>query len=216
MTRENTTKGRPRGGLADKRQAMLTGALAVFSRDGYARASIGAIASESEVSTRTIYNHFQDKAELFQAVIQESATRVAEGQIDLIDRHLGKVTDLEADLIAYGQASVRHMHTDHRRHFALVRQINADLEHIPRPAIDAWQEAGPRRVRRALVDRLRQLGERGLLHMDDPERAAAHLAALISVSDLSYRTLNPTDEELDAIVAAGARAFLYGYARPTS
>ena len=51
------------------------------------------------MSTRTIYNHFEDKARLFQAVIQESATRVADGP----DRRswtatYSKVTDLEADL----------------------------------------------------------------------------------------------------------------------
>ena len=42
----------------DKREAILRGALTVFARDGYTRASIDAIAKEGEVSTRTLYNHF--------------------------------------------------------------------------------------------------------------------------------------------------------------
>lgn len=62
----------------------MAGALTVFARDGYMRASVDAIAAEAGVSTRTIYNHFQDKAQLFQTVIQESATRVAEAQIAII------------------------------------------------------------------------------------------------------------------------------------
>jgi len=33
-------------------------------RDGYTRASIDAISAEAGVSTRTIYNHFTDKAML--------------------------------------------------------------------------------------------------------------------------------------------------------
>ena len=61
----------------DKRQAILRGALSVFSRDGYSRASIDAIAKESEVSTRTLYNHFADKADLFRNVIQASASEAA-------------------------------------------------------------------------------------------------------------------------------------------
>ena len=55
------------------------------------------------MSTRTIYNHFGDKAQLFRALITESATRVADAQIAIIDRYLHKVTDLEADLVEFGR-----------------------------------------------------------------------------------------------------------------
>src|ERR1700716_94258 len=105
MTRHETARANPRprthGGLADKRRAILTGALTVFARDGYTRASIDAISAEAGVSTRTIYNHFQDKAQLFETVIQESADRAAEAQIATIDRYFAKITDLEADLIEF-------------------------------------------------------------------------------------------------------------------
>ena len=47
---------------SDKRRAIIDGALAVFARDGYTRASIDAISAEAGVSTRTVYNHFTDKA----------------------------------------------------------------------------------------------------------------------------------------------------------
>ena len=72
------------------------------------------------MSTRTIYNHFQCKAHLFQTVIQESATQVAEAQIALIDRYLSKITDLEADLVEFGRAWVTPT-PDYADHFALVR-----------------------------------------------------------------------------------------------
>ncbi|MEV6149621.1 helix-turn-helix domain-containing protein [Nonomuraea sp. NPDC052129] len=58
------------------RQAIMAGALTLFARDGYTRARRDAIAVEAGVSNRTIYNHFTDKAELFQAVMQESTQRV--------------------------------------------------------------------------------------------------------------------------------------------
>jgi len=64
----------------DKRRAILRGALNVFAHDGYTRASIDAVAAEAGVSTRTIYNHFSDKAELFQTVIHESAAQVADAR----------------------------------------------------------------------------------------------------------------------------------------
>lgn len=138
------------GGRQDKRQAILGGALAEFARNGYARASIDAIAHGAAVSTRTIYNHFSGKADLFETVIQDSAARVGDAQIAIIERHLTKILDLEADLVAFGRDLASPM-TGYQDHFALVRQVNADLEHIPQPAIDAWQRAGPRRVVAALA-----------------------------------------------------------------
>lgn len=212
MTRHDAAGTRPRGGSADKRRAILDGAFTVFARDGYTRASIDAISAEAGVSTRTIYNHFQGKAELFETVIQRSATRVAEAQIGIIDRHLGKIIDLEADLIEFGRAWVAPV-PDHADHFDLVRQINAEAGHIPQAAIDAWQETGPLRVRRELASRLQQCADRGLLRVENPERAALHLSILISTANPSYRGTVSSEEEVAEMVISGVRAFLYGYRR---
>lgn len=217
MVDSDTAPTRPRGGLMNKRHAILAGALTVFARDGYTRASIDAISVAAGVSTRTIYNHFQDKAELFQTVIQESAARVAEAQILLIEQHLGDLTDaaeLEAALVAFGTAWVSPM-ADYAAHSALVRQINAEAEHIPAAAIATWQRTGPLRVRRELGYHLRQLADRGLLRIDDPTRAALHLGALISAGGLPAHGDIATPEGNSAAVAttvaAGVHAFLHGH-----
>lgn len=190
---------------SDKRQAILDGALEVFARDGYTRASIDVIAKEAAVSTRTIYNHFQDKAALFQVVIQESAGRVAEGHIGLIDHYLRKVTDLEDDLTEFALVWTRRWSTDYATHSALVRQIHADADHIPAHAIEAWQEAGPLRVRRYFAECLTALPG---LRLDDPDRAALHFTALIN-ADLAYNSPAPDKD----YVRAAVRTFLYGYTR---
>ncbi|GAA2720750.1 TetR/AcrR family transcriptional regulator [Actinocorallia aurantiaca] len=189
---------------ADKRHSILDGALQVFARDGYTRASIDVIAKESGVSTRTIYNHFQDKAALFQAVVSESTDTVAEAHIALIDSHFRKITDLEDDLTDFALAWTPHKTTGHTTHFALVRHIQADADHIPAPTIQAWQEAGPLRVRRHLAARLAALPG---LTLDDPERAALHFVVLIS-PDPAYNSPTPDEPH----IRSGVRAFLYGYA----
>jgi AcrR family transcriptional regulator len=183
----------------DKRQAILRGALSVFARDGYSRASIDGIAKEAEVSTRTLYNHFADKADLFRNVIQASAGKAAEDQLAIIERHFHKITDLEQDLIAFGKAmGAEHGHAEH---FALVRQINAELGHIPAEAIEAWQETGPRKVRQALANELGQLG------FTDPRRAAVHLMLLTLTGEPSIRGTRPDEDD----IAAGVRVFLHGH-----
>ncbi len=193
----------------DKRTAVLTGARTVFARDGYTRASIDVIAAEAQVSTRTIYNHFRDKAGLFAAVIETSAAGVAAAQLALIDRYLGTVDDLEKDLVAFGIAW-RTPVPDHVEHSALVRQINAETGHIPPEVIETWQQTGPLAVRRALATRFEAFAADGLLTVDDPLRAALHFSALISGTDPSYRSRTP-EEELSETVRSGVHAFLYGY-----
>jgi AcrR family transcriptional regulator len=199
------------GGRPAKRRAILDGALGVFAQDGYTRASIDAISAAAGVSTRTIYNHFKDKAQLFQTVVEESTTGVAGFQITVIDRHLGKITDLESDLVQLGLALAAPM-TAYEEHFALIRQIDADAGHIPPAALDAWRDAGPRRVLGVLAGRLQELADRDLLRIDDPHRAAVHLMLLVQGAVPFHHGMATTSEDdVAEIVTAGVHAFLHGY-----
>lgn len=205
--------GRPRRGLAEKRQSITRAARTVFARDGFTRASVDAIAAEAGVSKRTIYNHFTDKEELFRSVLLESAGSVAAWHREMLGRHLGKITDLERDLTAFGLdwASPPQEFADH---FALVRQIHAEAGHLPPDVIEAWQETGPRAAFRGLSHRLGALADEGLLDVDDADLAARHFA-LLAVSDVSQKSLfgalKVPESEVDSIVATGVRTFLRLY-----
>ena len=198
-----------RGG--DKRRALLDGALAVFSADGYSRASVDNLARAAGVSTRTLYNHFGDKAGLFEAVIVDSAHRVAAAQIITVQRLLGRIVDIEADLIEFGRAWATPS-AQYAPHFALVRQITADADHIPRAAVEAWQHAGPLPVRTEIAEHLRRIAENGHLSIDDPEVAAVHLIALVNAGRSFHGPVPAPIEEIHRLADAGARAFLRGYA----
>jgi AcrR family transcriptional regulator len=210
-----STKTRPpatRGArVADKRQALLDGALEVFAADGYSRASIDNIARAAAVSTRTLYNHFADKAALFEAVIVDSAQRVADAQIVTVQRYLGKIVEIEADLIEFGRIwavpSPRYA-----PHFALVRQVTADADHIPDTALEAWQQAGPLRVRAEIAAHLRRIADGGHLAIDDAEIAAAHLVQLVTGARSFHGPIAAPVEEIHRLADAGVRAFLNGYA----
>lgn len=209
MAEPNTSTPSPRGGRQDKRAAIIAGAFAVFARDGYSRASVDAIATEAGVSTRTIYNHFDDKATLFQAVIRESAERVAEAQLAVMDRHLHRIVDLEPDLVEFALAWVAPL-PDVADHVALVRQVRAEGEHVPAAAVQAWREAGPLRVQRALADRFRQLADDGRLQLDDAELAAQQFSRLVTPPDRFKHGDRPASD-VHEVIAAGVRTFLYGH-----
>ncbi|MGK4580530.1 TetR/AcrR family transcriptional regulator [Kitasatospora sp. HPMI-4] len=211
MTAQPSPAPRPRRGLAEKRAAIASAACAVFGRDGYTRAGIDAIAKEADVSTRTIYNHFPGgKEQLFATVIHESASRVAAAQCEVMERHLGRVVDLEADLAALGLAWVRPL-TEFSGHFALVRQVIAEAGHLPPAVLADWRQAGPEAVQAELARHLGRLADQGLLVAGDPDRAARHFILLVA-TEITNRTmwgLFPLPEpEVQAMVAAGVRDFL--------
>ncbi|WP_239614703.1 TetR/AcrR family transcriptional regulator [Cohnella mopanensis] len=52
-----------------KHESILNGAIQVFTEMGYDNASMDRIADVTDVSKRTVYNHFLSKENLFQAVI---------------------------------------------------------------------------------------------------------------------------------------------------
>ena len=210
MIRQGAAKKQPRGGPADKRCAILAGALTVFARDGYTRASIDAISSAAGVSTRTIYNHFQDKTELFRTVIQESAVQAATAQTAVIDRYLREVTDLETALVDFARAWAA-LTADDADHYDLVRRLDADAGHLPAELVGAWQETGPLRVRRQLAIRFTELADRGLLRIEDADGAASHFLLLVSATGTSRPRPALSEKERDEFAVTGVRAFLHGY-----
>lgn len=203
-----------RGGLREKRRAILHGALVVFARDGYTRASIDQIAREAGVSTRTIYNHFRDKAALFEEVIRQSATRVADEQVAEVDRHLDRPDDLRRAFEAYVRA-LAVPPAGNAEHFALVRQIQAEVGHIPAAILEGWQDTGPRRVQAALSEAMGRLIAAGRLRDADPERAARHLMGLAAaeITSRSFHGALPLPRtEVERVITTGVDAFLRAYA----
>jgi AcrR family transcriptional regulator len=196
---------------SDKRRALLDGALAVFSADGYSRASVDNIARAAGVSTRTLYNHFGDKAGLFEAVIVDSAQRVANAQIITVQRYLGRIVEIEADLTEFGRVWATASE-QYAPHFALVRQITADADHIPGSALDAWQQAGPLRVRAEIAEHLGRIADAGHLSIEDPEIAALQLTELVLAGRTLHGPLPASTQEIHRVADAGVRTFLHGHA----
>lgn len=198
----------------------MAGGREVFARDGYVRASIDAIAVASGVSTRTIYKHFSDKPALFAAVIIDSAARVAEAEIALVERHLSTVTraeELESALRAFAlewlddsAASLAGM-PDSAVHRALIGQVRAEAAHLGAEVIATWWRAGAGRVRAELARAFARLNDAGLLRIDDSERAAVQFSHLISAVPGPPAARVPTRER-EVWIVDGVRVFLRGCA----
>lgn len=189
----------------------MAAARTVFGRDGYARASIDEIAREAGVSNRTIYNHFPGKNELFSALLTESARAVSDAFVAAVQAP-GRGSDPVRELRRLGMA-IASQRSTFPEHFALATRLRAEEGHFPDAVIEAWLDAGPRRVQTALSARMRDLVTRGLIRATDPDRAAAHLGALVTagLSPTTRPDRAPTTQEIEDAVNTGVTAFLHGY-----
>jgi hypothetical protein len=133
-----------------------------------------------------------------------------------MDRHLRKIVDLEQDLVDFSLDRIAAV-TTFPDHFALVRTIEAEATRIPPDILKAWIDAGPQTGHLRLAPYLRRIAERGLLILDDADRAASHLT-LLTVTDVNQQTFYGAiplpQDEIDRIVTTGVRAFLRVYAPP--
>src|SRR5258708_19115318 len=155
----------------------MEAAVRVFTREGYVRASVDAIATEAGVSKRTIYNHFADKERLFLTVVRATLDSVASDFAEALDETVGDSDDLERDLVALARRWVRlFLRPDAA---ALRRLVIAEGPHHP-PIVAALAEAGPLRANRGLAGALGRLSERGLLDVEDPARAAEQPSLLVT------------------------------------
>lgn len=189
----------------------MRAARGVFGSEGYTRTTIDMIATEAAVSTRTVYNHFEGKEQLFSAVLLASATHVTDGFIADVDARLTGA-DPEADILSLGHACAA-VRSTFPEHFAMVEQITVEALHFPPATIAAWQQAGPLRFLDQVARCLRRFEAQGLLRLGDPARAAVHFSALVTTGHTTwYETLPASDERISEGVVAGVEAFLNGYA----
>lgn len=203
-------RGTLRAGSPHKRELIVRAALDVFVRDGYARASVDAIAAQAGVSKRTIYDYYGDKKALFLATIEQISAAQAAAFPELLERTLGDVTDVEAALTAFAREFARGMVRSPER-AAVLRLVGTEAPHFAELR-RLWRGAGP--VQRALADRLAELAEEGELAIDDPLEAAEYLGVLVTgpVNNRSlFGAIALDPEEIDRLAEAGARVFLRAY-----
>ncbi|MCX4747986.1 TetR/AcrR family transcriptional regulator [Kitasatospora sp. NBC_01287] len=204
----------------EKQLAIASASCTVFGREGYARASVDALAAAAGVSTRTLYNHFPGgKAELFRTVVTWTSGEVRDAQLARMQALLDPERpphpdDLERDLVALTRAFVGLI-TDFPNHFALVRHIHAEADHVPPEVLEAWEDAGPGPVGRALADMMAGLAAAGLIDVHgDAALASTHFMALTShtIVQLSrYGVLPLPKEETNRLITGGVAAFLRAY-----
>jgi TetR/AcrR family transcriptional regulator, mexJK operon transcriptional repressor len=198
------------GAAGPKGEAIAQAALRLFLRDGYERTSVDAIAAEAGVSKRTIYNRYGDKENLFLSVLRDTYNSMMGTFREIVDKHLGDVTDVQQDLTAFALEVAFSMTTAPDR-IALVRLIMSEAPFFP-ALMRAEQERTT--MHGSITGYLARLAGEGRLAITDPTEAAEHLIAL-TINQINVRTMLGvvpiSDAEVERIITGGVAAFVRAY-----
>jgi AcrR family transcriptional regulator len=174
------TAERPGGdgtGSDQKRRQVLDGARRVFLSAGFDGASMGEIAKTAGVSKGTLYTYFESKEALFETLILEERTSLAEAlfRLDPDD------PDPRAVLRRLGRSFLAMMVRP--EHVASVRMVIGAAEKFPRIG-QVFYEAGPRQGIARLGAYLERQVLAGRLAIEDAELAAQQFLELCSAGTM--------------------------------
>jgi TetR/AcrR family transcriptional repressor of mexJK operon len=182
-----------------KHRAILEAAIAVFTGQGYARASVDAIAAVAGVGKQTVYGHFGDKEQLFLAAVDQARTVAP----DVPEQELTFTGDPREDLTALGEQILAVALS--AKVSALHRLTIAEVGHHPELQRD-WRQGGTREIGPAAAY-LRECDRDGRLDVPDPELAGRQFSFLVVTAgrvETAYGTRPLSPERRHAIAAESA------------
>ena len=183
-------RGRPTADERRRRETeILTSALGVFLRSGYAASTLDELAAAAQVTKRTLYAYYGDKARLFAAMVRQLAATVSLDPVsddDTLEILAARIVSRvhSAELVGLHRLVIAE--SARFPELALILHRSGDARHIARLAEHIRAERGP--AVEPLAEPLFSLllGEkhrRRLLGIDPPPtpaQAAAHANAALA------------------------------------
>ncbi len=191
-----------------KRRQIVQGARSIFLAQGFDAASMNDIARAAGVSKGTLYVYFDNKEQLFEAIVHEECQVHAEGAFDLDPND----HDVEAILKRLGTAYIQFL--CHTEKASALRTVVAIADRMPEIG-KIFYETGPAVGIAKLADYLRAQTEAGLLTVDDYEVAAAQFldackSTLFNPVLFNFRK-TPELDRISYVVGIAVRTFLAAY-----
>src|SRR5262249_42730278 len=125
MTTQTELKERPQSADSAKRRQIMDGARSIFLGHGFDAASMSDIARAAGVSKGTLYVYFENKEQLFSAIVQEECLAHAEGAFDLDPND----RDVETALVRLGRDFVEFLCRPEKA--SALRTVMAIAERMP-------------------------------------------------------------------------------------
>ena len=188
-----------------KRRQIIEGAREVFLTKGFDAASMNDIARAAGVSKGTLYVYFNNKEQLFEAIVDYECEAQAEGIFVLDPRD----RDVEAVLKRVGSAFVKFLCRPEKA--SAIRTVIAIADRMPELG-RKFYEKGPAKGIALLADYLSAQVAAGELVIEDCEIAAAQFIetchAMLFKPVLFNFAPAPSPEQIERVVRIAVASFL--------
>jgi AcrR family transcriptional regulator len=191
-----------------KRRQIVEGARQIFLAHGFDAASMNDIAKAAGVSKGTLYVYFQNKEQLFAAIVHEECLFHAESTFNLDPAD----HDVEAALTRVGIAYVEFLCSPEKA--SALRTVVAIADRMPEIG-KVFYETGPAVGIGHVADYLRAQTAAGVLAVDDCEIAASQFleackATLVLPVLFNFRAA-PPPERIRYVVGIAVKTFMAAY-----
>lgn len=188
---------------------ILTAARDLFLSQGYGNTSMDAVAKYAGVSKSTLYAHFENKEQLFGAVVGTARQRLHDALTGVSTTH---ERDIRKMLIQIGTQFMHYV--TEPSSLTLFRVVIGEIQKFPELGREMYQ-SGNSVVLRTVADFFRQWTDAGLLAIDDTMLAARQFLSLVK-GDLQFRCLldidqNATESDIKRNVESAVAMFLDHY-----
>ncbi|WP_420561358.1 TetR/AcrR family transcriptional regulator [Tepidicaulis sp.] len=193
---------------ATKRRSILDAARDEFQHNGFTRAAMAEIARKADVSTATLYKHFNSKEELFSAVITEAYERIEETDADL-----GEHGTVE-EVITKAANNILSAQFDQGLN-ALMRAVIAEVSGQPEIGREFF-ERGVIQRQQAVAKILDKLVQRGLLKQHDTEISAQEVSGMLRESLIWPALFDPSfrlPKDKDKLIAEAVATLVARYGK---
>lgn len=190
-----------------KVRQVFDAARAVFLEFGYDASSMEAIAKRARVSKATVYAHFTNKEDLFEAMIRHECRTITDG----IYRPDASSDDLAGELRIMAR-NVTALFTGGDG-LALYRILVPVAPRFPRLG-EVFYAEGPLYGRQSFAAFLREAHLLGRLTVPDPDLAAEQFMALIRGDldlDATLMLVPRPERDVEALIEGGIALFLCAY-----
>jgi AcrR family transcriptional regulator len=211
VSKTNASDEAAMGRSAQKRQVIVEAATELFLGNGFLGTTMDEVAERAGVSKPTAYKHFPSKEALFIEIITTMTNAGSDAVHSTEPKWDGAELSKFLEDYAYRQLTVVLT----PRLLQLRRVVIGEAGRFPELGRKLY-EAGPKRAGQAFAAMLADMGERGLLAIENPATAASHFNWLIMSEPLNRAMLLgddaiPGQAELRRHAAESVRVFLAAY-----
>ena len=191
-----------------KRDQIIEGAKRVFMKLGFDAASMNDITREAGVSKGTIYVYFQNKEDLFAALMQRERQHITDSMRDL----LAGSEEVEDGLFRFGLGFATHITSP-----GVISAMRTMIGVVDRmPGLCQRFFSSPSNIRTVLQDFIERHVALGTLTVEDTDLAARQFIELSSGTFFKFRLFGdlndvPPKDELERVVRSAVKVFMAAY-----